>query len=239
MITLKSVIEDTNTRAGRIFDICIQILIFLSLVTFSIGTIPDLSENTQSFLRIFEIVTVLIFSIEYILRIIVSDKKLKYIFSFYGIIDLLAVLPFYLSMGIDLRSLRILRLFRLFRIIKLVRYTNALQRFRTALQIAREELLLFFIATALLLFLSGAGIYFFENPAQPEVFSSIFSSLWWAVGTLTTVGYGDIYPITAGGKIFTFIVLMIGLGIVAVPAGILSSSLLKARELETPKENEL
>ena len=232
MATLKSIIEDTDTRAGRIFDICIQVLIFASLVSFSVGTIPDLAENARRFLRIFEIITVLIFSVEYIIRIIVSDRKLKYIFSFYGIIDILAVLPFYLSIGVDLRSLRILRLFRLFRIIKLVRYSKALQRFRMALKIAQEELIIFFLATVLLLFLAGAGIYFFENPAQPEQFSSVFSSLWWAVATLTTVGYGDIYPITVGGKIFTFVVLMIGLGIVAVPAGILSSSLSKAREME-------
>jgi voltage-gated potassium channel len=92
--------------------------------------------------------------------------------------------------------------------------------------------MVFFLATVLLLFLSGAGIYFFENPAQPEVFTSVFSSLWWTVATLTTVGYGDIYPITVGGKIFTFVILMIGLGIIAVPAGILSSSLSKARDME-------
>ena len=99
---VKAVIEDTSTLAGRIFDICIQVLIFASLVTFSIGTIPDLSEKTMEGLRVFEIITVLIFSVEYVLRIIVSDKKLKYIFSLYGIIDLVAVLPFYLSLGVDL-----------------------------------------------------------------------------------------------------------------------------------------
>jgi voltage-gated potassium channel len=231
-MTLKSVIEDTDTKAGRIFDICIQALIIASLVTFSFGTIPDLPEKTMKGLRIFEIITVLIFSVEYILRIIVSDKKLKYIFSFYGIVDLLAVLPFYLSLGVDLRALRILRTFRLFRVVKLVRYSKAMQRFHIALNIAKEELILFFFATVLLLFLSGAGIYFFENPVQPEQFSSVFTSLWWAVATLTTVGYGDIYPITTGGKIFTFLVLMIGLGMVAVPAGILSSSLSKARDVE-------
>ena len=232
MISLKSVIEDTNTKAGRIFDIFIQSLIIASLVAFSVGTIPDLSEKTLAFLRVFEIISVLIFSVEYVLRIIVADKKLKYIFSFYGIIDLLAVLPFYLSLGVDMRSLRALRLFRLFRLIKLVRFSKALQRFNIGLKMAREELTIFFMATVLLLFLAGIGIYFFENAAQPEVFSSVFSSLWWAVATLTTVGYGDIYPVTVGGKIFTFVVLMIGLGIVAVPAGILSSSLSKAREME-------
>ena len=157
-------------------------------------------------------------------------------FSFYGLIDLFAILPFYLSLGIDLRTLRILRLFRLFRIIKLARYSKALKRFQMALKIAKEELLIFFAATILLLFITGAGIYMFENPAQPEVFTSIFSSLWWAVATLTTVGYGDIYPITAGGKIFTFLILMIGLGIVAVPSGVLASSLAEARKLEDKNE---
>jgi len=232
MTTLKSVIEDTSTKAGRIFDICIQVLIIASLVAFSLGTIPDLPKTTLRALRIFEIITVMIFSVEYILRIIVSDKKLKYIFSFYGIIDLAAILPFYLSFGVDLRSLRVLRLFRLFRIMKLMRYSKALRRFQIAFSIAREELILFFTATIIVVFLSGAGIYIFENPSQPEQFTSIFSSLWWAVATLTTVGYGDVYPITIGGKIFTFVILMIGLGIVAVPAGILSASLSKAREIE-------
>lgn len=233
MITLKSVIEDTDTKAGKIFDIFIQSLIVASLVAFSVGTIPDLSESTRAFLRVFEIISVLIFSLEYVLRIIVADKKLKYIFSFYGIVDLLAILPFYLSLGVDMRSLRALRLFRLFRVIKLIRFSKALQRFHIALKMAREELAIFFMATVLLLFLSGVGIYFFEYAAQPDVFTSVFSSLWWAVATLTTVGYGDIYPVTVGGKIFTFVILMIGLGIIAVPAGILSSSLSKAREMET------
>lgn len=228
----KSVIEDSHTRAGRIFDICIQVLILGSLVSFSIGTLPGISDGTRYFLRGFEVVCVLIFTVEYVLRIVVSDKKLGYIFSFYGVIDLLAILPFYLSFGIDLRSIRILRLFRLFRVIKLIRYSNAIKRFQLALKLAREELLIFFLAILILFFLAGAGIYMFENPVQPEVFTSIFSSMWWAVITLTTVGYGDIYPITAGGKLFTFVILVIGLGLVAVPTGILTSSMKTAREME-------
>ena len=238
MEKLRRFIEETDTKAGKIFDISIQILIIASLICFSISTIPSLSNTFNNYLDYFEVFSITVFSVEYCLRIIVSKKRLKYIFSFYGIIDLFAILPFYLSLGIDLRSLRILRLFRLFRIIKLVRYSRALNRFHIALKYAKEELSIFFMAAILLIFLSGAGIYFFENPVQPEVFSSIFSSLWWAVATLTTVGYGDIYPITIGGKIFTFFILMIGLGIVAVPAGILSSSLSKAREIEKQNQNE-
>jgi len=232
MQKIKRIVEQNDTKEGRIFDIFIQSLIVLSLVSFSIDTLPNISERLRHVLRISEIVIIVIFSIEYVLRIIVSRKKLKFIFSFYGLIDLIAILPFYLSTGLDLRSIRALRLLRLLRTLKLLRYSSAIRRFQRALVLAKEELILFFFITVILLFLSGAGIYFFENPAQPEVFTSIFDSLWWAVATLTTVGYGDIYPITVGGRIFTFFILMIGLGIVAVPTGLLASALSKSREEE-------
>lgn len=179
-----------------------------------------------------EILCVIVFSIEYVLRIYVSDKPLKYIFSFFGIIDLLAILPLYLNVALDLRSLRAFRIFRIFRALKLVRYNRALHRFQIAAQIVKEEIILFFMVASILIFLSAAGIYFFENEAQPELFSSIFESLWWAIVTLTTVGYGDVYPVTIGGKIFTFFVLIIGVGIVTLPAGIMATALTKARSIE-------
>lgn len=231
-MTLKNIIENNDTNKGRIFDLSIQILIVISLISFSVETIPNLSVDTQKFLRLIEVVTVILFTIEYVLRITVSDKKIKFIFSFFGLIDLFAILPFYLSTGIDLRSIRILRLLRLFRAFKLFRYSLAIKRFHRALMIAKEELILFSILAIMLLFFSSVGIYYFENVAQPESFSSIFQSMWWAVATLTTVGYGDVYPITTGGKIFTFFVLMVGLGIVAVPTGLVASALSSAREME-------
>jgi len=123
-------------------------------------------------------------------------------------------------------------LLRLFRIFKLFRYSKAINRFYRAFIIAKEELVLFTFASLILLYLSAVGIYYFENAAQPEQFKSVFHSLWWSVATLTTVGYGDIYPITAGGRIFTFCVLMIGLGVVAVPAGLVASALSQARKEE-------
>lgn len=232
MNKLKSIIEQNDTIEGKVFDLFIQSFIVLSLITFSIDTLPDLSLETRKILRLFEIITVFIFSIEYLLRVIVADRKVGFIFSFYGIIDLLAILPFYLRIGIDLRSIRSIRMLRLFRMFKLVRYSRAIRRFHRAFVIVREELVLFFFTTCILLYLSAAGIYFFENSTQPEAFKSIFHSLWWATITLTTVGYGDTYPITVGGKIFTFVILMIGLGIVAVPTGLMASALSKAREEE-------
>ncbi len=232
MPSLKSIIEQRDTRAGRLFDIIIQFLIVLSLVSFSIETLPDLSPMAVSILQGIEVLSVAIFTIEYLTRIFVADQKLKFIFSFYGLVDLFAILPFYLTSGIDLRTLRAFRFLRLFRALKLVRYSSAIIRVKNAFIIAREEFVLFIAVSALLLYLSAVGIYYFENEAQPEVFTSIFSSLWWAVSTLTTVGYGDIYPITAGGRIFTFFILIIGLGLVSVPAGLISSALTKAREME-------
>lgn len=233
---LKTIIEETDTKQGRIFDLIIQFLIIVSIISFSIETLPNLSENTRLLLWYLEVFTVSVFTIEYLLRLIVADRKLKFIFSFYGIIDLMAILPFYISTGIDLRSIRIFRFFRLARSFKLFRYNKAIQRFSTAFLMIKEELTLFLFATAFLLYFSAVGIYYFENPAQPEQFQSIFDSLWWAVATLTTVGYGDVYPVTVGGKIFTFFVLIIGLGIVAVPAGLIASAL--TMSLETERQNE-
>ena len=232
MTNLKRIIEETDTLAGRAFDITIQLLIVISLISFSIETLPEISGESRQLLSAIETVTVVLFSIEYLLRLVVAKPKLGFVFSFFGLVDLFAILPFYLSTGVDLRSVRVIRLLRLVRILKIVRYNKAIARFRRAFSLAREELVLFFSAASILLFISAVGIYFFENEAQPEAFASVFHSLWWAVVTLTTVGYGDISPVTAGGKIFTFFMLMIGLGVVAIPSGLMASALSEARRLE-------
>ncbi|MCK5121501.1 MAG: ion transporter, partial [Methylococcales bacterium] len=207
-------------------------LILVSLITFSIETLPVISDESRAILTLTEQILVGIFTLEYLLRIYVADKKAGFIFSFFGLIDLVAILPFYLSTGLDLRSIRVFRLLRLFRLFKILRYNQAIKRFHRALMIAREELVLFSCVAAIMLYLSAVGIYYFEHAAQPESFKSIFHSLWWAVATLTTVGYGEIYPITIGGKLFTFFVLMLGLGVVAVPTGLVSSALSQARSEE-------
>ncbi len=222
---LKNLVEINDNIESKIFDISIQILIIFSITAFSIETIPDLEQSTISLLNKFEIFSITIFTIEYFIRIYTADKRLSYIFSFYGIIDLLAILPFYLELFIDLRSVKALRLFRLFRLLKLVKYNKTLDKFQKAIYNAKEEFIIFFILTIIVFYLASVGIYYFENQAQPEAFRSIFDSMWWAVATLTTVGYGDVYPITVGGKIFTTIMLLIGLGIVGIPAGIVASAL--------------
>lgn len=228
---LKRVVENCDTRAGWWFDVAIQGLIVVSLISFSVSTIPTNSPSLQHQLGIVEAVTVALFTAEYLLRLYVADSKVKYAFSFFGLVDLLSVAPFYLPGSVDLRALRLFRLFRVVQLFKLLRYNHAIKRFHIALQLSKEELILFFSVTTMLLYASAVGIYYFENRAQPEAFSSIFSSLWWSVSTLTTVGYGDIYPVTVGGRFFTFVMLMIGLGIIAVPSGLVATSLAEARRI--------
>lgn len=226
---IKQVVEQDDTVTGRIFNVLIYSLILLSVITFSIETLPNLDGRIRDIFALLEKMTVAVFTLEYALRLYVADNKVRYIFSFYGIIDLAAILPFYILSGLDLRSLRAFRMLRLFQTLKLLRYNKAMHRFSKAFTIAREELVLFCAVTLVLLYLSAVGIYYFENEAQPEAYESVFHSLWWAVATLTTVGYGDVYPITLWGRLFTFVILMIGLGIVAVPAGLLASALSKVR----------
>jgi len=223
--------QDDNGRVsfGKL-EYLIQLLIVLSLIAFAIETLPNLKAESRKWLRYFEVFSIIVFTIEYLSRIILSKKKLSYALSFFGIVDLLAILPFYLSTGLDLRSLRAFRLLRLFRLLKLARYSEAMQRFHKAFILAREELILFGSVALIMLYLSAIGIYYFESEAQPETFSSVFHCLWWAIATFTGVGYGDVYPVTIGGRVFTFLVLIVGLGIVAVPTGLFASALSKARE---------
>ncbi len=229
---LRKIVDDNTTEKGKIFDYTVQILIFVSLIGYALETLPNNSAMMKSTLRWIEIICVIFFTIEYILRIYVAEKPFQYLFSFYGIIDFLAIMPFYIGFSSDLLSLRAFRIFRIFRAFKLIRYNRALNRFKQAWHLIKEEVYLFLIVTGIFLYLASAGIYYFENAVQPEKFTSIFSSAWWAIVTLTTVGYGDIYPVTPGGRAFTFIILLIGVGIVTIPAGLVASALTKAREME-------
>tara|TARA_B110000908_G_C10122443_1_gene388244 strand:+ start:31 stop:726 length:696 start_codon:yes stop_codon:yes gene_type:complete len=222
---LHKIVIENDSKRGRWFDIFIQILIILSLISFSFETLPNLDSKYQKILFNFEFFSVIVFSIEYILRVFLTKPTWKYLFSFFGVIDFLAVLPFYLSTGIDLRSIRIFRLFRLFRIFKLFKYNTALDRINNAFSEIKNELIIFIIATIFLLYLSAIGIYYFENPVQPEQFKSIFHSMWWAVGAI--FGYGDLLPITLGGKIFSTVIVFIGIGLVAIPTGLLASAFSK------------
>ena len=207
--------------------------IVVSLLTFPIDTFQGLPSSVRDALYIAEMVIVAVFSVEYLLRLFLAERKRDYALSFLGIVDLLAILPFYLAVflagDVDGRILRTIRLIRLIRIFKLVRYINALERLRKALLIAREEIIAFLGLAFFLIYVSAAGIWYFESEVQPENIGSVFDGFWWAIITLTTVGYGDVYPITTGGRIFTIMMLIVGLGVISIPTGIFASALTRAR----------
>ena len=237
-MSISEIVQRSDTTSGRIFDSIVIVLIVVSVIAVTIDTLPNLPPGLRAVLSWSEVVIVGLFTIEYGLRIGTAPNRLRYALGFHGIVDLAAILPFYLTLGgVDLRALRVLQLFRIVRILKLSRYSEAMARFGKAMALAKEEIVLFTGVAIALLYLSAAGIWYFEHEAQPEAFASILHSLWWATATLTTVGYGDVYPVTAGGKLFTFFILMCGLGIVAVPAGLVAAALSKIRQEESKEES--
>jgi voltage-gated potassium channel len=216
---------------GRL-EIGVVLMIFASAVAFCFETMPDLSPSTRIWLARFEFFSVVLFSLEYAVRLLGSKPRRRYALSFFGLMDLMAVLPFYFTLGVDLRSLRLFRFLRIFRLLKLTKYVKGLERLHKSFVMVREELLLFFFAALLVIYLLAMGIYLFEHHAQPDVFRSVFDGIWWAVCTLTTVGYGDAYPVTFAGRLFTVVILLTGLGVIAVPTGLLTSALNRVREEE-------
>jgi voltage-gated potassium channel len=222
----------------RLVDLTVMVLVLISIVSSILATSDLITDTWRTRLNNSIWFFVVIFSIEYCWRLAIAERRWRYVFSFYGILDLFAVLPFLLGAPVDLRGIKIFRALSAFPLMRATGYIIAMRRFARAFELAREELVLFVITTAMILYVAGLGIYYFEHNAQPHAFASAFHSLWWAVTTLTTVGYGDVYPITAGGRFFTFIVVMVGLGVIAVPASVLASALTRAREEEERAQRE-
>ena len=230
---LRAIIE------GNIVSSLIQFLILASAVVFVLESDSTTDPHALHFV-VLDWVFFVLFSIEYFLRTYIEPRKRDFIFSFYGLIDLLAILPsLFLLPGF--RVLRILRFLRIFRIFKATRFILAVDRLTEALSEIRRELLALVILSLMLVYLAACGIHYFEREVQPEAFGSILDSMWWAIVTLTTVGYGDVYPTTPGGKIFTALVTLIGVGLIAIPSGLLASVLTEARverkQIEESEEN--
>lgn len=223
------ILDGTHPGVGRAVALAIYGLILLSLVVIAAETMPGLPREAHRVLVAVEFGIIAVFAVEYALRLVCARRPLAYAVSFWGIIDFIAIVPALVFLFPDLATLRAMRLLRLLRILKLFKANRALDRIAEAFGSIRAELLIFLLVALLLLYLSAVGIYHFEHVAQPEAFGSIPASLWWAIATLTTVGYGDVYPITTGGRIFTGFVLMVGIGIIAVPAGLVTASLLGNR----------
>lgn len=207
----------------------IYFLIIINVVVLILESFKSLEESFGTLFYAIEVFSVIIFTIEYLLRIWVAENKLKFIFSTYGIIDLLAILPFYLPfmLTIDLRVLRLLRLLRLVRVFKLARYSNSLKLIGSVFKENQSELLVTLFITFILLVISSTLMFHIEHEAQPDKFENIGQSFWWAIATLTTVGYGDIYPITALGKFLSAVIAIIGIGFIALPTGVICSSFIE------------
>ncbi|QOW11889.1 ion transporter [Kaistella flava (ex Peng et al. 2021)] len=232
------------------FQKFIYTLIILNVLSLILASYKEIFGMYKVFFELFELFSVIVFSIEYVLRLWTADlhfekgtsfsKRIKFSVSTYGLIDLISILPFYLPLffPFDLRVLRILRLFRLLRIFKLGRLSKSLQTIMSVLKDSRSELSLTLFVAFILLILSSTLMFYVENDAQPDKFENIGQSLWWSVATLTTVGYGDIYPITPLGKLLSSAIAIIGIGVLALPTGIISSAFINRLEMDKKSEKE-
>lgn len=224
------IIWGRHERIGHAFDYVMIAVILISVSLMAIETLPNFPEKFETPSDILNWVVIVIFTIEYGLRYWTSEKKLKYVFSFWGLIDLAAILPFWSSLFIGLPAGETLMSLRILRVAKLLRFVANMDLLQRAFELMWRDLLVVLFLAVIMMFCTAFGIYVFEHDVQPDAFKSIPHSFWFAITTLTTVGYGDIYPITVGGKAFTFFILMIGLGVVALPAGLVSAALTQARE---------
>ena len=225
-----------NIVEGAVFSGIIQFLILASAVVFVLET-EEAFDKYKTYFDILDWTFLVLFTAEYILRIYTAPVKKEFIFSFFGIIDLLAILPSLVLIP-GFRVLRVLRFLRIFRIFKATRFILAVDRMIEALGEVKRELLALVILSSLFVYLAACGIYFFEREAQPEAFGSIPDSMWWAIVSLTTIGYGDVFPVTPGGKIFTALVALVGVGLIAIPSGLLASVLTEARVEEELQEDD-
>ena len=227
-------VANPNDRATQIFEVFILTLISANVLSAVVSTEPSIYATYGKTLDWFEVVSVIIFSVEYLARLAACTAdprfsgtvrgRLRFMCSPMALIDLCAILPFYLPFfNADLRTLRILRLFRIIRIAKMARYSASLKLIRQVMILRKEELILSLGLTLSLLLISSCVLYYVENPVQPKAFSSIPAAMWWSVSTLTTVGYGDVYPITALGRFFAGVTAFVGVGLFALPAGIIGS----------------
>jgi voltage-gated potassium channel len=233
-------------RAARAFGFFIITLIVLNVVAVILQTVKSLNDGYEAAFYYFEMASVAVFSVEYILRLwscTIEEKyahpvlgRLRYAVTPLALIDIVAIAPFYplAFLGIktaNTASIRALRLFRLVRLFKATRYSHALQTMRRVLRAKKEQVLVTLLVVAILLVLLSSVMYFVEQSAQPDKFSSIPAAMWWGVSAMTTVGYGDVFPVTTLGKVLGALISLLGIGVFAMPAGILASGF--SEELRT------
>jgi len=225
---LYAIIFEADTPAGKLFDIVLLIVILISIVLVMLESISSVNNKYHHILIVSEWTITVIFSIEYLLRILIVKKPFRYIFSFYGIIDFLSVIPTYMSLLIvgyqSLIVIRILRLLRVFRILKLTRYTSAGRFLAKSMWASREKISIFIFFVLTIVVIMGTIMYLVEG--EKNGFTSIPTSIYWAIVTLTTVGYGDISPQTPVGQFIASLVMIMGYAIIAVPTGIVTAEMM-------------
>lgn len=226
---LHEIMYEADTPLGKWFDISLFVLIIISVVLVMLESVKEIESQYSSILLTLEWIITILFTIEYILRVISIKKPLKYIFSFYGIIDLLSTIPLYVSYIFAgsqvLLAVRALRLLRVFRVLKLVKFIGEASQLSKALKASRTKIVVFIYSVLILAVIMGTIMYLVEDDAAG--FTSIPRSIYWAIVTLTTVGYGDIAPQTPLGQLIATIVMILGYGIIAVPTGIVTAELSK------------
>lgn len=240
-------VSDEKGNLSWYVDFFLMMLIGLNVLAFVLETVDRINDISPAFFLYFEYFSVVVFTIEYILRIWTADinpkysnvltGRIKFAFTPLAMIDLLAILPFYLPLlGIDLRFLRILRMFRLFRLLKFARYIEALEVLGNVVKRQKESLIMSLVLLFFLLLFTSSAMYFVEHETQPDAFSSIPATMWWGIATITTVGYGDVYPLTDLGRTLAGVIVILGIGMIALPTGILVSGFME--HLEEARQEE-
>ena len=236
------VVFEANTPYGKLFDIVLLLLIMTSVSLVMLESIPAINARYHTTLITLEWILTILFTLEYALRVYCVKNRWRYIFSFYGIIDLLSILPFYLALFLPaskyLSSVRILRLLRIFRIFNLTRFTHGKNVLVIGLQQSKDKIIVFLSYVILIVVVIGSIMFMVEHDHPESGFTSIPISIYWAIVTLTTVGYGDISPVTGLGQFLASLVMIIGYGIIAVPTSIVTMEMNRASKADVPKNTE-
>lgn len=224
---LHDVIYESNTVAGKVFDITLLVLILFSIVVVMLDSIPTVNRKYDRLFFILEWSFTILFTIEYILRLVAIEKPMRYVFSFLGLIDLLSIIPTYLSVAFagaqSLLVLRVLRLLRIFRIFKLTHFLTEADFLKAAVASSMKKISVFMLVVLSVVIIMGSVMYLVEKGENG--FRSIPDSIYWAIVTITTVGYGDISPVTPAGKFIASLIMLMGYGIIAVPTGIITTEM--------------
>jgi voltage-gated potassium channel len=230
--TLYEIIFESDTPAGKTFDVILMVSIIISVLVVSIESVEPISRRYSPLFVILEWCFTILFSIEYLLRLLSVRRPLHYATSFFGVVDLISIIPTYLSLLLPgshyLTVVRILRLLRIFRVLKLAQYLSEAELLRRAMWASRRKITVFLLTVVTIVIIVGAAMYVVEG--EEYGFTSIPASIYWAIVTLTTVGYGDISPGTPAGKILASLIMLLGYGIIAVPTGIVTSELTRAAQ---------